>query len=624
MLQFIRDRAQGWIAWVIVGFIIIPFALWGLNEYVGGSSEIAAAEVNGQNVSQRQLQESYYRQRQRLQEMFGGKLPEELFSETAMKQQLLQQLIEDELLLQSSFSSKMRIGDQQLGAVIRSIDAFQENSQFSNELYERVLRTQGMQPASFEYKVRRDLLLQQYRIGVEGSEFTTDVEVKLISELNRQQRQVEYITVPVSDFTKAVSVSDDELNSYYSANQSRYSTPDMVKVNYLELKQDNLASEIAIEESLLKERYESQVINYKTPEERRARHILITDDDDAKARQDAEALLAKIKAGESFETLAKELSQDPGSASQGGDLGFFGLGLMDKAFEDAAYQLTIGELSPVVKSEFGYHIIKLEEIRGGETKSFADVRLEILAEVQQERAEQRFYDQAEILANITYEQPDTLQAAAEQLNLVIKVSPMFAQNGGQGIAKNAKFSQAAFSEDVLQRGNNSEVIELSKTHFVVLRIEEHQPAGVKPLEMVKSSIHKVLLKDKAEASAREYASTLLQKINEGEKAQELAQQENLKWRETTIKRDEKEMDQMLAAAIFKMSHPTSGESTRQLLQISNGDQVIVSLNVVESIDSSNGTIDEKAQKALQKGYAIASYGSVVGSLRSEADIKINQ
>ena len=624
MLQFIRDRAQGWIAWVIVGFIIIPFALWGLNEYVGGSSEIAAAEVNGQKISQRQLQESYYRQRQRLQEMFGGKLPEELFSETAMKQQLLQQLVEDELLLQASFSSKMRIGDQQLGAVIRSIDAFKENSQFSNELYERVLRTQGMQPASFEYKVRRDLLLQQYRTGVEGSEFATEIEVKLISELNRQQRQVEYITVPVSDFAKTASVSDDELKSYYAANESRYSTPDMVKVNYLELKQASLASEIDVEESLLKERYESQVINYKTPEERRARHILIADDDDTKARQDAEALLAKIRSGDSFETLAKELSQDPGSAAQGGDLGFFGRGLMDQAFEDATYQLKVGELSPVVKSEFGYHIIKLEEIRGGETRAFADVRQEILAEVQQERAEQRFYDQAEILANITYEQPDTLQAAAEQLNLTIKVSSMFAQNGGEGIAKNDKFSRAAFSEDVLQRGNNSEVIELSKTHFVVLRIEEHQPAGVKPLEMVKSSIHKLLLKEKAKASASEYASTLLQKINEGEKAKELAKQENLKWHEATIKRGETEMDQMLTSAIFKMSHPKSGEPTRQLLSISNGDQVIVSLNAVESIVASNITIDKKEQKALQKGYAVASYSSVVESLRSESDIIINQ
>lgn len=567
MLQFIRDRAQGWIAWVIVGLIIIPFALWGLNEYVGGGTEIAAAEVNGQNISQRQLQETYYRQRQRLQEMFGDQLPEELFSEAAMKQQLLQQLIEDELLLQSSFSSKMRIGDQQLVGLIRSIDAFKENSQFSNELYERVLRTQGMQPATFEYKVRRDLLLQQYKAGIQDSEFATAAETKLIADLNQQQRQIDYITVPVSNFESSISISDEEINSYYEANQSRFRTPEMVKVSYIELKQKAIASEVDVDESLLKERYESQIINYKTPEERRARHILITDDNDAKAKQDADALLAKLKSGDSFEELAKSLSQDPGSAAQGGDLGFFGLGLMDPAFENAAYKLNIGELSPVVKSEFGYHIIKLEEIRGGETKSFADVKSEILAEVQQESAEQRFYDQAESLANLTYEQPDTLQVAAEQLNLAIEKSSFFGQSGGQGIAKNSKFSQAAFSEDVLQRGNNSEVIELSKTHFVVLRLDEHQPEGVKPLDSVNTAINNLLLKEKAEADAKTYASTLLENIKGGEQVSSLAEQEKLKWNEATIKRDSKDIDPVIVSAAFKMAHPKSDESTRKLVAI---------------------------------------------------------
>lgn len=565
MLQFIRDRAQGWIAWVIVGLIIIPFALWGLNEYVGGGTEIAAAEVNGQNISQRQLQETYYRQRQRLQEMFGDQLPEELFSESAMKQQLLQQLIEDELLLQSSFSSKMRIGDQQLVGLIRSIDAFKENSQFSNELYERVLRTQGMQPATFEYKVRRDLMLQQYKAGIQDSEFATAAETKLIADLNQQQRQIDYITVPVSNFESSISISDEEVISYYEANQSRFRTPEMVKVSYIELKQKEIASEIDVDETLLKERYESQIINYKTPEERRARHILITDDDDAKAKQDADALLAKLKSGDSFEELAKSLSQDPGSAAQGGDLGFFGLGLMDPAFENAAYKLKIGELSPVVKSEFGYHIIKLEEIRGGETKSFADVKSEILAEVQQESSEQRFYDQAESLANLTYEQPDTLQVAAEQLNLAIQNSSFFGQSGGQGIAKNSKFSQAAFSEDVLQRGNNSEVIELSKTHFVVLRLDEHQPEGVKPLDSVNTVINNMLLKEKAEADAKAYASTLLENIKGGEQVSSLAEQEKLKWSEATIKRDSKDVDPVIVSAAFKMAHPESDESTRKLV-----------------------------------------------------------
>ena len=624
MLQFIRDNAQGWIAWVIVGLIIIPFALWGLNEYVGGGTEIAAAEVNGQEVSQRQLQEAYSRQRQRLQEMFGEQLPEELFSEASMKQQLLQQLIEDLVVLQSSSASKMRVGNAQLVATIHSIDAFKDNSQFSNELYERVLRTQGMTAGSFESRLRRDLMLQQYRGGIEGSEFTTATESNLVAALNRQQRHINYMTVPVSKFTATESVSEDEIQSYYNENQNRYRTAEMVKVNYIELKQDAIASDITVEESLLKERYESQIINYKTAEERRARHILLTDDDDAKAKQDAESVLAKINSGESFEQLAKDLSQDPGSASQGGDLGFFGRGLMDKAFEDAAYLLQIGAVSPIVKSEFGYHIIKLEEIRGGETKSFADVKDDILKEVQQERAEQDFYDQAEMLANLTYEQPDTLEVAAEELKLKIQQTPLFAKSGGQGIAKNSKFSQAAFSEDVLQRGNNSEVIEITKNHLLVLRLETHQPEGVKPFEIVRNDIENEMLKNRAETSAKSYAESLLEKISRGEKSEELAKQENLKWSEITLKRDILDVDRAIVSTAFKMPHPKSGDSTRQLVKLGNGDQVLISLKFVETTFIQDAPVDKKEMKALKGGYAAAVYDSITNKLLSDSDITINQ
>ncbi|MCW8888081.1 MAG: SurA N-terminal domain-containing protein [Gammaproteobacteria bacterium] len=624
MLQFIRDRAQGWIAWVIVGLIIIPFALWGLNQYVGGGGEIAAAEVNGQEISQRLLQETYYRQRQRLQQMFGDQLPEELFSESSMKKQLLQQLIEDEVILQSGFSSKMRVGNDQLVATIHSIDAFKESGQFSNELYERVLRTQGMQPGGFEARLRRDLMLQQYRGGIEGSEFTTPVEKKMVADLNQQQRQIEYVTVPVSNFSLSASVTSDEIQSYYEQNQTKYRTPEMVKVSYVELKQDAIASEIEVEESVQKERYDAQILNYKTPEERRARHILIMDDDDAKAKQEADAVLARVNAGESFEELAKELSKDPGSASQGGDLGFFGLGLMDKAFEDAAYQLQIGEVSPVIKSEFGYHIIKLEEIRGGVTKSFAEVKDQILAEIQQEHAEKGFYDQAELLANYTYEQPDTLQVAAEQLNLSIQQTPLFGRNGGTGIAKNQKFYQAAFSEDVLQRGNNSEVIELSKTHFVVLRLDEHQPEATQPLDSVKGVIEKQLLKDKAEESAQLYAKSLIDNISAGEKPEVLAKSEKLSWSANTVTRDSKDVDRAIVSASFKMSHPQSGELTKELVKLANGDQVIVVLNAIISPDSEKAKVDEKDEKTLRKGYASASYSAIVNQLRNSSDITVNR
>ena len=624
MLQFIRDNAQGWIAWVIVGLIIIPFALWGLNEYVGAGTEIAAAEVNGQDISQKQLQESYSRQRQRLQQMFGGQLPEELFSEASLKKQLLQQLIEDMVVLQSSSASKMRVGNNQLVATIHSIDAFKEKGQFSNTLYERVLRTQGMTAGSFELRLRRDLMLQQYMGGIEGSEFITSTESNLVAALQRQKRHINYITVPASKFMNSESVSEDDIVSYFNANQDKYRTPEMVKASYVELKQDVIAAEITIDESLLKERYESQILNYKTAEERRARHILLTDDDDAKAKQKAEAALARISAGESFEKLAKELSQDPGSAAQGGDLGFFGRGLMDKAFEDEAYRLKIGEVSPIVKSEFGYHIIKLEEVRGGKTKSFAEVRGDILKEVQQERAEKRFYDQAEMLANLTYEQPDTLQAVADELKLKIQQTPLFDKKGGQGISKNAKFAQAAFSEDVLQRGNNSEVIELTKDHLVVLRIESHQLEGVQPLDAVKNEIKTEISKNRAETNAKTYADSLLEKITGGEKPEVISKKEKLQWHEATVQRDTKDLERTILSEAFKMAHPKSGETTRRLVKTANGDQVLITLNFVEAAFLQDSPVSKEEIKSLRDGYSTAGYRAIIDKLRKDSDITINQ
>jgi peptidyl-prolyl cis-trans isomerase D len=336
----------------------------------------------------------------------------------------------------------------------------------------------------------------------------------------------------------------------------------------------------------------------------------------------AQAVLSRINAGEPFEQLAQELSQDPGSAAQGGDLGFFGRGLMDMAFEDAAYQLKVGEISAAVKSEYGYHIIKLEEIRGGESKSFADVKSEILAELQQERAEQRFYDQAELLANLTYEQPDTLNAAAEQLNLQIQKSPLFGQGGGEGIAKNSKFAQVAFNEDVLQRGNNSEVIEISRNHLAVLRLDEHQPEGIQPLERVKAAIEKQLLKEKAEEQALLFTESLLERVRSGTTVESVAKSEQLEWKQATIQRDATDLERAIVSAAFKMAHPHSGEENRQLLRLANGDQVIVALTAVESNMTADTVVGAQESKSLREAYAATAYNSVVAQLRSQADIEI--
>ncbi len=445
MLQKIRDNAQSWIAWVIVGLIIIPFALFGLNQYSGGGSEPLAATVDDSEITQRELQQAYYRQRQRLQQMFGDKLPPNLFSEEILKQQLLQQLIEDRLVMQSGNQMKMKVGDLLLSEVVQSIDAFQEGGEFSREAYDRVMRTQGMLPGQFEQMLRRDLLLEQYRTGVEGSDFSTPAEKQQRLQLEQQQRQAGYLIVSANRFKEGITLTDADIDSFYQQNSSRYMRPEQVSIEYIELKQGALNQGIDVDPAELKERYEAQKLNYVTPEERRASHILflVDEDDDATAKLKAEAAVERLNSGEEFAALAKELSNDPGSSEQGGDLGFFGREVMDPAFEESAYALAKGEISAPIRSEFGYHIIRLDDIRGGETKTFEMVEQDLKREIQAERSEQLFYDQAEILANLTYEHPDSLQTAAEEMELDIQSTAPFTRNGGKGLTKNLKISGAA-------------------------------------------------------------------------------------------------------------------------------------------------------------------------------------
>ncbi|HEX9802120.1 MAG TPA: SurA N-terminal domain-containing protein, partial [Gammaproteobacteria bacterium] len=485
MLEFIRSRARGWFAWVIVGMIIIPFALWGINSYIsGGGGDTSVARVGGAEISQGQLQNAFQQRRQRLQEMFGGTLPA-MFSDEMIRGQVLEQLIEQEILVQVARDNGMRIGDSILAQTITGIDAFHEEGRFSNTRYQQLLRAQGMMPGMFEQRVRRDMLAAQYTGGISATSFITDADIDNYLRLQQQQRSVGYLTVASARFSDEVEISEDEIADYYQQQAQEFMQPERVKVDYLELNIDDLAKAITVDETAMRERYEARRINYASDEQRQASHILVqvpasAGDEQVNAQQSkAEAILARIRQGEAFADLAKAESDDPGSAGQGGDLGFFGRGVMDPAFEEAAFALKKGEVSELVRSSFGFHIIKLTDVRGGEVKPFEEVRAELQKEIQLERAEQQYYEMAEQLANLTYEHPESLGIAAEELQLPIKTSPFFTRDGGPGIAAEPKVTGAAFSEEILARGNNSETIELGRNHMVVLRLNDHQPESLR-------------------------------------------------------------------------------------------------------------------------------------------------
>lgn len=632
MLQSIRDRAQGLLAWVIVALIIIPFALWGINQYFGGGEEKGVATVNATKIYEREVQNEYLQQQQRLQQMFGENFRPELFPEEAMKGRILQQLIERELLLQASADAGLRVDNSMLGATIRSIPAFQQDGKFSKTLYEQYLRRQGLSPKGFEEKLRRDLVAQQLYSGLTQTEFATSSEIESYLAVKNQTRNIGYVVVPVSAFEQDIEVSEQDATEYYDANKDRFMVPEQVSIAYLEVNAQDIAAGIEVSDEELKARYEAQKANYEQAEQRRARHILIRVAEDAApkevetAKAKAEKLLEELREGASFKELAKANSEDPGSAKEGGDLGFFSRGQMVPAFDQAAFSLKVGELSEPVRSSFGYHIIKLEEIKEKRLKSFEEVQGQLLAEIRGEKAKDIVYDQAERLAELTHTNPDSLDFAAEELELKIAESELFSRKGGKGITANRKVIDAAFSEDVLARGYNSEAIELGPNHYVVLRVREHKMPAPRPFEEVKDEIKSLLTKEKARSVAEEAAKALFERIQQGEGPAKVAEEKGWEWKtQDNIQRTATTPDRAIVQQAFEMPRPESSEKpVFDRTTLNSGDQAVLALYGVTD-GKTEDLSEEQAKTAastLKSANAQAGFKAFIDGLRAKADITI--
>ncbi|QEP44576.1 peptidylprolyl isomerase [Ectothiorhodospiraceae bacterium BW-2] len=619
MLNFIRNRAQSWIAWVIVGLIIIPFALFGLNQYMGGGKDLPAATVNGSEITKRQLESAYYRQRTRLQEMFGGELPANLFSEQAMKQQILQRLIEDEIVLQQAAKQQMRIGAVQLAQEIRAIELFHNEGQFDPQQYETLLARQGMSPAYFEGQMAQDMLQQQFRNSIHASAFITPTEAAAYYQLQHQQRDVGYLLLQPQSYLEQTEVAEADIEAFYQQNLPTYRTPERISINYLELNQADLAVDIAVEEAELQSRYEAQKLNYRTEEERSAAHILLeVGGDEAAVKAQAEELYQQLQQGADFAALAQTHSQDPGSASQGGELGFFGRGVMDDAFEEAVFTLQAGEISQPIRSSFGYHLIKLNEIRGGESKSFAEVKDQLKQEIQQQRSDEKFYDLADKLANLAYEHPDSLVLAAEEIGLKIQTSELFSRHrGGGGITDIGAVRQAAFNDEVLLNGYNSEVVELDKNHIVVVRVNERIAEQQQPLEEVRTTILEQLRQQQAVETAQKEALKLQQQLAQGGELDPTLSWERIE----ALKRSATEPDPELVRALFKLPHPEQAPLFDHI-ELADGRQAVVALYrvITPELPAEGPSQLTRLQQALSE-YDLQ---ATLDYLRSQAEVVIPQ
>lgn len=628
MLTSIRESAQGWIAWIIISLIIMVFAVWGIQNFFTPDPNLPVIQVGDTEVGLREFQIAYQQQRDRLRSMLGNSMEQ---SEELIKEQVINDLIERIVLTNAASDIGMRIGDALLAAEINAVDVFQVNGHFSKDRYEQVLRNQGMTPVTFEQRTRATLVSQQFYTGVVNTAFVTPNQLDDHLRLEGQTRDISHLTVPASRFLEGITVSGNEVQRYYDENQELYQIPEQVTIAYLELAADALAPNIEATDEALHSLYEETRANYHRDERRRASHILIPLEEKVEslvvtaAQAKIDDLRRQIIAGGSFAELARTYSQDPGSASQGGDLGFFERSTMVKPFADAVFAMKEGDLSEAIRTPFGIHLIKLTGIEPAREQSFSEVRSTVLSEFRRIQAEKQFFERSETLANLSYEHPDSLEPSATQLGLKIQTAGPFPREGGKDIASDPKVAAAAFSEDVLNLGNNSDPIELAGNRLVVLRVTERHIAHRQSLDEVRETVTTVVRQQHAQTQTKNLGEQLLKDLQTGTNASTVAEQAKLSWQHPGwLGRQASELSPELRTAAFRLPRPSESKPSYAGLVLSNGDFAVVQIAGIKEGDPSTvptATRDEARQR-LMRAIGEQNFAALVADLKAQTKIVI--
>ena len=515
MFDAVRNNKK--IVQVFLVLIALPFACFGVESFRDGGAGVDVAKVGEIKISQQEFQQAVREQQDRLRGQLG-ELDPKVLDNPEFRQAILDDLIDQRLLFQEVRKRHLFASDDAVRQAIMAVEAFQDNGQFSQQRYEALLSAQGMSPAGFEAQVRQDLALQQLAGTIGRSGIVSQRVTDKVLALQSEARHVQEFVLPVENYVAKVKLEDGAAKKFYDENTEQFRTPDQAKVEYVVLTPESLAVEVS--EAEIKAWYDGHKERYQQPEERRASHILIAAEKlgKDKARQKAEEVLREVQAKPAaFAELARKHSDDPGSASQGGDLGFFGRGMMVKPFEDATFALRDGEVSGIVESDFGFHIIKLTGQHVAREKPLAEVRGEIERELKSSAVARKFAEAAESFSNMVYEQSDSLQPVAEQFKLKIQRSDWIGReaNPAAGVLGNAKLLAAVFSDDTIQNKRNTEAVEVAQNTLVAARIAEYQPASVQPLAGLQATIEKLLVNQEAQKLARADGEARLAALQSG-------------------------------------------------------------------------------------------------------------
>ncbi|MGQ9427395.1 SurA N-terminal domain-containing protein [Gilvimarinus sp. F26214L] len=623
MLQSLRDNLKGTVAVVVVALMVVPLVLFGVDSlFVDSGSANEVAEVEGKAITEAELQRAIFLRQNQMRAQFGDNLPQQFISEENLREPVLDSLIKRELLIQVARQGGMAAAEQLVNQMIVSAPEFQTDGRFDPDLYRQRVFNVGYTPASYRQQLAEDMILNQHFTGLTASGFVTQQELQRSAALSQQERDFYYMTIPVAPVEAELEVDEERARAYYEEHKTEFRNPEQVSIEYLEVKLDEIAAGIDISEQQLREQYEQEVSAFESNVERHAAHILIEPKDDGSEEAILQDIQQRLAAGEDFAALAEEYSEDFGSRNMGGDLGVTSGDTFPDEFEQALANLEEGEVSEPVRTDAGYHLIKLLEVRGAEPPTFEEDRNRIANALKQAEADKRFLELTQEMADVTYSSND-LADAGEVIGVERKVAGPFSRDGGFGIASNPAVVDAAFSDDVLQEGYTSEVLELGPDHALVLRVTDHQEARTLSFDEVRTEVERSVKRDMAAERVAEIGKEIEAEVAAGTSVEDAAKERGYEWQASlNTQRNSAQVDREVLTNAFAMPRP-DGQPVTRGFTTAGGDYVVVNLTEVSDGDYASMSEEEKANlrqrlAGMAGGNAYAAYEAQV---QQDADIE---
>ena len=608
MLGKIRNKSKGWIAYLIVGLITIPFALFGIQSYIGSSSNSIIASVDGEEIALATYYKRLNLEQRNLQQQLGSNYSSEV--DATLRQMMIDGMIQEKLLENYANSLKLVTLDEEVRAIILSNELFQMDGVFSEERYSQLLRLNNYTPLSYEQSQLELMKQDQIKRNLTHSAFLTSQQIERFKALAGQQRYASFIVLSTEKYQDQISVTQEQVIEYFDTNQSSFVELPKIKVNYVELSLDDIEEQEAADDETLRSLYDEDKELFTNPEQRSAQHILVEE------RELAESLLEEIQQGADFSELARIHSIDTSTKDSGGDLGYFERDIMVPEFDKVVFEMDIGELSEVVETDYGFHIIKLTEVQPENIKSFEESREQLASLHQKKAAQKKLYSLQEELGNLAYEDP--LDFVAEQLDLELETSDYFSRTSEE---YEEQFVVTAYSDLVLNEGENSDVIELDQGRFIVMNLADQIPERQKTLDEVQTQIADILKTIEAKKIIDDLAANISSSLSNSDnnKAEALIAENELEWSEPNWISRNSELPLNMTSMIFKMTKPITGESVYSSNSLNENFSIVIDL---KDVRVSEEIVDESISDGYLNEELNELFINLIKELKDSAEIKV--